>query len=129
MSCSILVRVAASGRRPRAPWTLSTRLRGWVVPGIATVMAGCETLYLRKNWPPALAVEFGGPVGQRAVADAAKEAGTAEGQVGDDGDLALDRGGEHAVLHPPVVDRVIDLDEVERLVAHVALKLGVLVIR
>src|SRR5262245_50761240 len=47
---SILRRISASGRRPRAAPRFSSRCSTFVVPGIATVTAGCETTYLRNSW-------------------------------------------------------------------------------
>ena len=48
-SSAIRVRMAASGRRPRAAPRLSARCPTSVVPGIGQVTAGWEMMYLRQN--------------------------------------------------------------------------------
>ena len=125
-NCSIRFRIAASGSRPFAAPRLSATYFTCAVPGIAQVTAGCDTMYFRKNCAHVRAVELPGPVGQRPVAHGLEQPPAAEGEVDEDGHAAVGGERQDAVGGVAVVQRVVHLDDVQRLAAHGLFELGVL---
>ena len=95
------------------------------VPGIAQVTAGWLSTNLSSTCAQLGAADLGGPRRQRLGEQAAQQAAAAERHVDDDGDAALGGERQDAPLGLAVVERVVDLQEVEPLGAQHRLDLGV----
>src|SRR5438094_8086531 len=80
---------------------------------------------LEEELRPALAPERGDPRRQRRAADALEEVTGRERPVHEDGDAAVAGQRQDATLGLALAQRVVDLDEVERLGAQHALQLVV----
>ena len=74
---------------------------------------------------PGLATDVGGPRGQRLAEHRSQQAAPAEGPVDDHRDAAILRQREQPLLGRAVVERVVELDEIQRLGAHHRLELGI----
>ena len=108
-------RIAASGMRPRAAPMFWRTCATLLVAGIAQVTAGCETMNLSANCAQLSQSISAAQAGSRWRCSSLQQRALAERPVDDDGDAALARQRQDALLDLAVEQVVGDLHEVDRL--------------
>ncbi len=119
------LRIASSGRRPRAASRFSRTCTTFVVAGIAAGHGGVRDDELEDDLRPRHRVDLGGPGGQRVAFQRAHQRTLAKRPVGDHRDAAVARERQQPLLGLAVEDVVRQLHEVERMRAHQLLDLAV----
>src|SRR5919108_5248235 len=71
----------------------------------------------QQNLRPAVATDLAGPFGKRSSAQGAQQAAAAERLIDQDRHAALGGERQQAFLGGAIVERIIELDEIERLLA------------
>ena len=98
------------------------------MPGTAQVIAGCETMYLRKNCAQDWQSNSLAHSGNFLPCTALNKRPATEGQIDHHRHAAIGRQRNDALAGVAVIQSVIDLNEVESLLLHRLLELAVLII-
>ncbi len=105
----------SSGSGPVPARRFAAMWPGSAVPGMAQVTAGWETTYFTAGSRPRSCSRSPGVIRQRRGSEAAQEPAAAEGPVDQNRDPLVRRERQQALLRRPVVEGVVDLEEVQPL--------------